>query len=318
MELLNGVYQRRRHDHVAQRSELNREDTVHRDDGRFMPAPPLSRKPPGMLDPRPLIFRFRLHAWRRDLGNFALIKHRRCDGHLLSMHQSGTHWLKFMLANALSHQYGTPPPEYNHANDIIGGPKDLPRYPQLPRIISSHTIAHPLLRYTNVHRLCRLPRYVVLVRDLRAALVANFVKWQDAYGVSFPDYLAGDPRGRRYNSDIWWALRFLNAWGEVVQRVPERVTVIRYETLERDAPGELERIARRLDLDLSPADIEHGVAVSTRALMQEKDDPRRPPGAVRSDTADPGAFFDPAGQVFVQQVVTQCLRHDFGYDYARW
>ena len=271
-----------------------------------------------MLDPRPLIFRFRLHAWRRDLGNFALIKHRHCDGHLLSMHQSGTHWLKFMLANALSHQYGTPPPAYNHANDIVGGPTDLPRYPQLPRIIASHTIAHPLLRFESVHGLCGLPRYVVLVRDIRAALASNYVKWRGTYGVSFSEYLTGDPRGRKFNSDLWWSLRFLNSWGEVQQNVPERVTVIRYESLENDAPGELERIAHDLDLDLTQAAIEHGVAVSTRRLMQEKDDPRRPLGAVRSETGDPHEVFDAAGKAFLAEVLTACLRHDFGYDYTRW
>ena len=271
-----------------------------------------------MLDPQPLIFRFRLHAWRRNLGNFALIKHRHCVGHLLSMHQSGTHWLKFMLANALSHQYGTPPPAYNHANDIIGGPKDLPLYPQLPRIIASHTIAHPLLRFASVHGLCKLPRYVVLVRDIRTALASNYTKWRSAYGVSFSEYLAGDTRGRMFNNDVWWSLRFLNSWGEVRQKVPKRVTVIRYETLENDAAGELERIAHDFDLDLSHAAIEHGVAVSTRRLMQEKDDPLRPPGAVRSETSAPHAFFDDAGKAFLTKVLTACLRHDFGYDYTRW
>ena len=68
------------------------------------------------------------------------------------MHQSGTHWLKFMLANALSYQYGSPPPAYNHANDIIGGPRDAIVYPQLPRLISSHSMPHPLLARAWAHR----------------------------------------------------------------------------------------------------------------------------------------------------------------------
>ena len=67
---------------------------------------------------------FHFHRLRRALGNFSLLAHRDCAGHLASMHQSGTHWLKFMLASALARHYGVPGPRYNHANDFIAGPHD--------------------------------------------------------------------------------------------------------------------------------------------------------------------------------------------------
>ncbi len=271
-----------------------------------------------MLDPRPHIIRYRLHAWHRNLGNFALIKHRACDGHLLSMHQSGTHWLKFMLANALSHQYETPPPQYNHANDIIGGPRDVVRYPQLPRLISSHSIPHPLLLSRTVHRLLALPPYVVLVRDIRATLVSNYAKWRDAYRTDFSTYLLGDPRGRRYNSDIWWALRFLNGWGRVRRTIPERVCVIRYEDLARDPMAELLRLAGTFNLELSPQALDHGVAVSSKAHMRGKDDPERPPGAVRENDADPMAVFAYDDRRVFEGICARCLEDDFGYDYRTW
>lgn len=234
------------------------------------------------------------------------------------MHQSGTHWLKFMLANALSHQYGTPPPEYDHANDIIGGPKDPPRYPQLPRLISSHSIPHPLLRSRAVHRMLELPPYVLLIRDIRATLVSNFAKWHDTYRIDFSEYLLGDPHGRRFNSDVWWALRFLNAWGAVRSRKPERVAVVRYEDLARDPAGQLSQVAAAFDLELSAQAVEHGVAVSSKAHMQAKDDPQRPPGAVRADDPDPLAAFSAADRRNFERICAQCLRHDFGYDYTTW
>ena len=259
---------------------------------------------------------FQLHAWRRGLGNFALFYHRDCAGHLLSMHQSGTHWLKFMLANALSYQYGTPAPAYNHANDIIGGPRDAVVYPQLPRLIASHSIAPAVLAHAAVHRWFALPRYVVLVRDVRAALMSNYLKWRQRYGVSFSDYLRGDIAGRRYNSDLWWALRFLNAWGEVVQHVPARVAVVRYEDLERDAARELTRVATHFALALAPVAIAHGAASADKAAMQARDDPARPPGAVRIDDREPSYSDD--DRAFVTAVCARCLRHPFGYDYRVW
>ena len=271
-----------------------------------------------MLDPHRQITGYRRHAWHRNLGNFALIKHRVCDGHLLSMHQSGTHWLKFMLANALSHQYDTPPPQYNHANDIIGGPKDPRPYPQLPRLISSHSMPHPFLQYRIVHRMLALPPYLLLIRDIRRTLVSNYVKWRNTYGIDFSEYLLGDPRGRRYNSDVWWALRFLNAWGRVRRKAPERVGVVRYEDLERDPFGQLSHVAEAFGLKLSAEAVEHGVAVSSKSHMQAREDPERPPGAVRAENTDPLAMFSDADRGVFETICRNCLRYDFGYDYGVW
>ena len=262
-------------------------------------------------------FGYHLHAWRRGLGNLALFHTRHCHGQLLSMHQSGTHWLKFMLANALSHHYGTPAPVYNHANDIIGGPRDPQVYPQLPRLLASHTSPHPLLGYPFIHQRLHLPRYVVLVRDLRAALASNYVKWQEHYQVDFSTYLRGDVAGRRYNSDLWWALRFLNTWGEVLARVPARVMLVRYEDLQHDTAGQLARVAAHFALDLPVAALAHAIGVSDKASMLARADPARPAGAVRvTATADP--HYTAADRAFIMAVCAACLRHPCGYDYSDW
>ncbi|MGE0485053.1 MAG: sulfotransferase domain-containing protein [Gammaproteobacteria bacterium] len=261
---------------------------------------------------------FRRHALRRASGNFSLLKHRHCVGQLVSMHQAGTHWLKFMLANALSYQYGTPPPRYNHANDIIGGPRDPIVYPQLPRLLSSHSLPHPAMAWGWLHDRLRLPPYVVLVRDLRDSLVSNYAKWRERYGVSFTTYIAGEQRAKRYNSDIWWCVRFMNAWGALAVRLPERVTVVRYEDLRRDPAHELARVARAFALALDDAALAHGIAVSSKAHMAAKEDPARPPGAVRESPGDPRAAYDEPAREFVSAVCARYLEHDFGYDFACW
>lgn len=262
------------------------------------------------------IIGFHFHAWRRGVGNFALLSQRHCVGQIASMHQSGTHWLKFMLANALAYQYGTPPPAYNHANDVIGGRRDPIIHAALPRLISSHSMPHPLLSFAWTQKQLGLPRYLVLVRDMHASLASNYVKWCQRYGVDFSTYLRGDVAGRRYNSDIWWTLRFMNAWGDAAARVPQRITVLRYEDLQADATGELTRVAAHLRLDLSAAAIAHGVALSDKSSMAKRDDPRRPPGAVRVTGDELMPVYSRADLAFVSAVCQRCLRHDFGYDYA--
>ena len=84
-----------------------------------------------------------------------------------------------------------------------------------------------------------LPKYLVLVRDLRASLASNYVKWRQRYAVDFSTYVRGDVRGRAYNSDLWWTLRFLNAWGDAAARAPHNVMVLRYEDLQAATATEL-------------------------------------------------------------------------------
>ena len=111
---------------------------------------------------------FHYHRLRHELGNYALVRLRNCNGIIASMHQSGTHWLKFMLATAMADHYGIPGPEFNHANDIIGGPKDSIRYSNLPEIRASHTIPPLLVRNRFGVKLLNLPPSLILIRDIRA------------------------------------------------------------------------------------------------------------------------------------------------------
>lgn len=305
----DGVEQRRCHHDIAECAELDDQYSAHNADTCCTALP--------MTVPIPQIIGFHYHAWRRGLGNFALLSQRHCVGQIASMHQSGTHWLKFMLANALSYQHGTPPPAYNHANDIIGGAKDPVLYPQLPRLISSHSMPHPLLTLACMQRRFGLPRYVVLVRDLRASLASNYVKWRQRYGVDFSTYLRGDVSGRDYNSDIWWSLRFLNSWGDAAARAPQRIAVLRYEDLQAATETELSRVAKHFQLGLTAEALRHGVARSDKPNMVAHDDPQRPPGAVRVSSAELNPEFSADDQAFVAEVCRRCLRHDFGYDYSR-
>ena len=304
----DGFKQRCRHHNIAERAQLDDQYLAH-DTGTLIVALPMTVSSHQILG-------FHFHAWRRGLGNFALLSQRHCVGQIASMHQSGTHWLKFMLANALSYQYGTPPPAYNHANDVVGGPRDPIIYAGLPRLVSSHSMPHSLLRFDWMQTQLRLPRYLVLVRDLRASLASNYVKWSQRYAVDFSTYLHGDVAGRRYNSDIWWTLRFMNAWGAAAARAPQRISVLRYEDLASNTLSELTRVAAHLQLHLSAAAIVHGVAQSDKSTMAQRDDPQRPPGAVRIGDDEHLPRYSRADLDFVSEVCRRCLRYDFGYVYG--
>lgn len=236
------------------------------------------------------------------------------------MHQAGTHWLKHMLAVAIAHRHDLPPPRYSHANDIIGGVHDRPAHGRGPRLVSSHSIPHLLLGSRWLRRRVRLPPYVVLVRDVRASLVANYEKWKEHYRCSFGEFLRGDPRGRRFNNDLWWCIRFCNAWGRIAARFPEATLIVRYEDLQRDPLRELERIDAFWRLDLGAAALALGVGESTKEKMAAKRDPDTPGGVtvVRRDGRPAAEWYAPGDRAFLAATCRDLLRHDFGYDYARW
>ena len=264
--------------------------------------------------------RFYYHSLRRDVSNFSLLRHRDYTGFLISMHQSGTHWLKHMLAIAIAMRHDLPPPRYSHANDVIGGVRDVRVQQRGPVLVSSHSIPHMLVAARGLRRLMRLPPYVVLVRDMRNSLVANYEKWNLHYACSFSEFLRGDMSGKRFNNDLWWCIRFCNAWGRIAQRFPEQTLVVRYEDLQTDALRELKRIDDFWRLDLGLAPLTRGVSESSKDKMAAKRDPETPAGVtvVRDDKRAASDWFGAEDRKFFSSRCHALLRHNLGYDYGRW
>ncbi len=260
---------------------------------------------------------FRLHSLNRDSFNLAMLKYRDFQGFLVTGQHSGTHWIKWMLSNALAHHYQVPPPRYfdnPSSNDLVGHPKHPRLHPCAPRLASAHSIAPHALGWDWVRRAAPLPPYVVVVRDIRDVLVSNYEKWRDTYGVSFSDYVAGDPRGRAYVCDIWWYIRFKNRWGAIAQRYPDATLVLRYEDFQADRVGALRQVADHFDLPLTMADLAHGAATGSKAYMARHRDPAVIQRAVRPDGVGEARLSEADHRV-VRDILGRHLKHDFGYGY---
>jgi hypothetical protein len=258
------------------------------------------------------------HRLRHELSNYAVFRLARFDGVIVSMHQAGTHWLKYMLASAMADAYGIPQPRYNHANDIIGGVKDARPHPHVPHLVSTHSIAPLAVKLPFIFKHAHLPPTVLLVRDLRTSLVSNYRKWHARYGVSFAEFLRGDPAGRRYNSDMWWCIRFQNAWGGLAARHASLIQIVRYEDIAHDAHAALARVGRHFALPLADANLDFGIAAATKPAMAARADPARPRGEVNDDDGDPLALYRSSDREFVRSRCARYLRYDFSYDYAAW
>jgi hypothetical protein len=264
------------------------------------------------------MLRFRYHRLRHELTNYSLFNSRHVDGQIVSQHQSGTHWLKYMMANALSHHHSLPPPKYNHANDFIGGPKDPIVYPNIPHLISSHSVPPIIAPWLIASRGVQLPKYILLVRDIRASLVSNYRKWQQRYDQSFSEFLRGDPAGRKYNSDIWWSIRFLNAWHRMLLAHTDNILMVHYESLLENPKDQLSRSSDFLNLGLSSKAISVGIENATKDRMKARADPARPDGEVNESAGNISDWFNSSDRLFFSKQCRKFLSSDYGYDYESW
>ncbi len=276
---------------------------------------------PEQHEPEPIPgLSFHWHARRRDWTNFSFRRHRRFDAYLVTMHQSGTHWLKYLLTLMITREHGLEVPDTISDNVVIGGPKEDARYALTPRLGHSHTIPSPLLGAAMAIPALGLPRYAVLVRDIRDVLSAHYRKWQDRYDCSFATYLRGDVRHRRFEKDIWWDFRYLNTWAAILKRHPARTMSLRYEDLQGDPHAALRRLVAFLEVPLADVDaaIDYALANATKGIMSEKDIHPYGMPVVHDEVRDWDDWYAPADRDWFRAACARHLHNDFGYGYADW
>ncbi len=258
----------------------------------------------------------------RDLTNLSLVRHRHSDGHLISMHQSGTHWLRNMLSMAMSRVYKLPAPEYIQNNDFISSPQKASKYPQIPRIVSSHQIPSPLITNRVAQAFIQLPDYVLLMRDPRVIAASHYRRFETRYCIAFSDYLRADVKllrqnstKRKFDKDIWWDIRFQNSWGEMMKLRPGRIHLIHYEDLRKETARHLREIMLFLKMpDIDDETLNWCIQQSSKETMAQKESPDTAHKVVRQDDKNPLAIYSDSDKQFFLETYRKYCNADFGYD----
>ena len=183
-----------------------------------------------------------LRALNRGWFNTTVIRRRDADGQIVSMRKSGTHWLKYMLGLTISRLYDVPPPLHIQDDSVVGHPKSLPKYDHIPQLVCCHSDAHYLMRSPMVMNAFDFPKYLVMVRHPQETLVSDYEKHREDYGIPFATYIRAGPRSKLYFNNIWSQIRFMNGWGAIIDKFPERTMVVRYEDMQADTVGVLARL----------------------------------------------------------------------------
>ena len=279
--------------------------------------PPTSRN--GLMK-----FRYLYYRVTRDLTNLSLVRRRGHDGYVVSMHQSGSHWLVHMLAAAIAEKYALPMQERLQTNILenSGTSSTMKNQPGIPRIKQSHQIPNPLITNAFMLHLLRLPNYVLLVRDPRVALVSHYKRFQHSYKISFSDYLHArdglmlqNGGSSKFDKDIWWGIRFLNGWHAMAKARPEGVHLVRYEDLRADTFGCLRQVVDYMGLHgMSDSLLKLAIERSSKEEMSRKEDPGRLDKVVRPNDENPLAIYSEDDKKYFLAMHRRYCKADFGYD----
>ena len=253
---------------------------------------------------------------RDDLSRFHLLHYGgRVDGFLISGHNSGTHWLRFMLSAAIAHHLELPRPARSsgpQSDDFIGHARHARRFPQAPKIGSSHHMPSRLVAALGAAGMVRLPPVVLLVRNIPDALLSYFFKWREDKALgALDDYVGREPRPQ--GVDIWWFIRFFNRWGVLKQVFPDRVLVVRYEDLQTDPAPLIRRIWAHWGVTLRDEDVAAAMAVRSRESISANLDPAYGENIAPEQTARQALRLDEDQAARVGRRMVDHLTHDFGY-----
>ena len=253
---------------------------------------------------------------RDDLSRFHLLHYGdRVDGFLISGHNSGTHWLRFMLSAAIASRMGLPRPAYSSGPEsdlYIGHARHRRRFAHAPKIGSSHHMPSRLIALLGALRIFRLPPVVLLVRRIPDSLLSYFFKWREAKGLgALGAYVARRPRAQ--GVDVWWFIRFFNRWGALKRIFPRRILVVRYEDVEGDPQTWVRRIWAHWGVELDEADICAAMAVSSHAVVRAHLDPAYGEDIAPDRAARLACRFAERDAALLQLRLHRHLRHGFGY-----
>jgi hypothetical protein len=260
---------------------------------------------------------YRAKIARESWTNFSVLRHGGFDGVLVTSKNSGTHWIKYMLAVALAETYGVPPPRYFSEGAVrayIGWPKDKPTFPELPKLAFCHSIPHRLADWRWARAVAGLPPYVLAVRHPMSILASHYEKWRGELGVDWLTYLKGDPVGARYRCDLYWISRLWNRWGDLIAKYPDAICKITYEDTEIDPRAVLERMARQFNLSLTPASLDAAILAGTKTAMANRIDPAAEPNVLQN-RAEPltQLFAGEALAIYCDQTA-RLFRRGLGYN----
>ncbi len=254
----------------------------------------------------------------RDFTNLSMLFRRNYDGHIVSMHQAGTHWLRNLVTHVIAREYNLPIPNNIRSNAVVGGPNKIPAH-HGPKIVQSHKIPGPLFSLPVWRSFMRFPKYIALIRDPRTSTASHYKKHGKESPKSFSAFLRNKGGDDHFMKDIWDDIRFLNTWIPLARAWPSHVLVVRYEDLRTNTADTLNEIVKFLGIPLRQADtLSWSIEQCSKESMSNREDASRRFKVVRPDEVSPLSIYSVEDKAYFLDVYRRHLKTDIPYDLTQW
>lgn len=243
---------------------------------------------------------------------------RNYDGHVISMHQAGTHWLRNLVAHVIAHEHNLEIPDNIRSNAIVGGVNRIPTHDG-PKIVQSHKIPGFLFGLRIWRRFLKFPKYIVLIRDPRVSTASHYKKHHKESKKTFSEFLRNEGPDGCFLKDMWDDIRFFNVWMPLAKSWPSNVAVVRYEDLRDNTHGVLKELIAFLGIRLKhPDTLEWSVRQCAKENMSEREDATRKFKVVRPDEVSPLSIFSADDRKYFLNLYGRYLGAEIPYDLQQW
>lgn len=255
------------------------------------------------------------------------------------MQSSGTHWLRFMIAKAIVDFF-----DLDYVFKSIHPVEVVPGFSLNAPSQFLYNHRHEIPRVQHTHLPYKFPwsvlfhgkKVVLLIRDLRDACASHYRKALRQVSpviskMSFLEFLKDENGALRHMSvqgSLSGRVEFLNTWGRVQARFPERVLVVKYENLRANPEQELKKVLHFLGLEpldngfiekiIEFASIENMKLIGQRAIETGTGKGSKEIMAVNKGLV--GQFrelWTPEVEAYFRAYISRHLKYDFGYSYGR-
>lgn len=254
----------------------------------------------------------------RDFANLSMLFRRNYDGHIVSMHQAGTHWVRNLVTHVIAREFGLPIPDNIRSNAVVGGPNRIPSHCG-PKIVQSHKIPGSIFCLPIWRSFLKFPKYIVLIRDPRISTASHYKKHGKASPKSFSEFLRNKGGDHHFMKDIWDDIRFLNTWTPLAKTWSSHVRIVRYEDLRANPADTLNVITDFLEIPVKQADtLVWSIEQCSKESMSNREDTSRRFKVVRPDEASPLSIYSAADKAYFLDIYRRHLKTDIPYDLTQW
>jgi len=233
--------------------------------------------------------------------------------YLITMPQSGTHWIQALLVKSFVDYYdldyeikglGTNTTAPILRSDYVGNINE-----KIPQVQTYH------FRYFF---LFRSKKVIFLIRDLRDAMVSQYDKYKRNHNdTSFSELLR---KGLPQEKSPWLLedrIKLLNSWGGNKSKT-DKFLVVKYENLKEDAERELRKILNIVGIPEVSDDFLSNVVDFCSVENMKKIEKKSKGEFSAMNKGKAGRYqyyFSEQDLEYFRKIVDKKLDYDFGYDY---